>query len=200
MKPITDPAALQALYAAPSPRSLTKVQPHLTPAYRRWIDASRFVIVSTVGPEGTDSSPRGDAGPVVRIADDRTVMLPDWMGNNRLDTLHNIIRDPRVSLLFMVPGSDNVVRINGRAIVTADTAICAAFAQAGKQPRSVIVTTATEVYFQCAKAIMRSHLWSGRDDSADLPTAGELLQEVEADFDADTYDVTYPAQARDRMW
>ena len=191
--------ALDAIYGAPSPRSLTKVVTRLTPAYRKWIGASRFVILSTVGPEGTDSTPRGDDGPVVKIADDRTLLLPDWKGNNRLDNLRNIVRDPRVSLMFLVPGSDNVVRVNGRAVVTADPSVTEQFEQKGRHPKTVTVVTLVEAYFQCAKAVMRAGLWS-RDDSAGLPSAGAFLKEVEPDFDGETYDVTYPDYAKGRMW
>ncbi|RYH01382.1 pyridoxamine 5'-phosphate oxidase family protein [Salipiger sp. IMCC34102] len=191
---------LDALYGAPSERSLTKVQDHLTPSYRAWIAKSRFVVVSTVGPEGTDGSPRGDAGPVVRIADDRTVLLPDWKGNNRLDSLRNIARDGRVSLMFMVPGSTSVVRVNGTGIVTTDADTVQGFSQSGKHPLSVVVVSVHEVYFQCAKAIMRADLWTGEDRSNGLPTAGELLREADGETDARAYDADYPDYARTRMW
>ncbi|SEQ45062.1 hypothetical protein SAMN05428995_104304 [Loktanella sp. DSM 29012] len=200
MTPVSSVDELAAIYGPAVPRSLTKVRDRLTPAYRTWINAARFVVVSTVGPEGTDGSPRGDVGPVVRIADDRRLLLPDWMGNNRIDTLRNIVRDPRVSLMFMVPGSNNVVRVNGHAIVTVDSDVTQQFEQRGKHPRSVVVITVTEVYFQCAKAIMRSALWSGEDHGAALPKAGDLLQEVEPDFDGAAYDAGYAAAAEAKMW
>ncbi len=199
MKTITDIAELEALYDAPAPNSLAKVTPHLTPHYRRWIDAARFVVVSTVGPEGTDGSPRGDDGPVVRIVDDRTLWMPDWRGNNRIDTLRNIVRDGRVSLLFMVPGSLNVVRINGTAVLTDDAAVTATFEQRGKHPKSVVIITTGDVYFQCAKAVMRAGLWT-RDDADGLPTAGEFIQEMKADFDGASYDAGYSDHARGKMW
>jgi len=192
--------ALQALYDAPVPASLTKVARALTPLYRRWIGAARFCILSTVGPEGTDASPRGDDGPVVRIADDRTIWLPDWRGNNRLDCLRNIVTDGRASLMFMVPGSLNVVRVNGRAVLTADVGVTGTFEQRGKHPKTVIVLTVDEVYFQCAKALMRSGLWTRGDDSDGLPSAGQLLQERDSGFDAEGYDLTYPTEAPKRMW
>lgn len=200
MSVITDVAALEALYGAPSPKSLDKVVDHVSPAYARWIDASRFVVLSTVGPGGTDGSPRGDDGPVVRIADPKTLLLPDWLGNNRMDSLRNIVEDGRVSLMFMVPGSTNVVRVNGRAVVETSARLTEGFSQSGRHPRSVIVVTVEEVYFQCAKAIMRSRLWSGRDESAGLPSAGDFLNERDAGFDGSAYDAGYPAYARDRMW
>ena len=200
MRLIDTIAALEALYDPPTPASLTKVAQHLTPLYRAWVGSARFCILTTVGPDGTDASPRGDDGPVVRIMDDRTLWLPDWRGNNRLDALRNIVVDGRVSLLFMVPGSTNVVRVNGHAGVTDDRAATESFAQQGRHPRVVIVVTLGEVYFQCAKSIMRSRLWSGVDASAGLPSAGQLLKERMPDLDAETYDLTYPSDASQRMW
>ncbi|MBY4894556.1 pyridoxamine 5'-phosphate oxidase family protein [Rhodobacteraceae bacterium N5(2021)] len=199
MKTITDIAALEALYDAAVPTSLKKVVPGLTPLYRQWIEAARFVVISTVGPEGTDASPRGDDGPVVRIVDDRTLMMPDWRGNNRIDSLRNIVRDGRVSLMFMVPGADNVVRINGTAVLTDDPDVTSTFEQRGKHPRSVIVVTTGEVYFQCAKAIMRAGLWT-RDDAEGLPKAGDFITDVDPAFDGKTYDAEYPVKAPERMW
>ena len=198
MGTITDIAELEGLYGDASPISLTKVVTALTPLYRQWIGAAKFVVLSTVGPEGTDGTPRGDDGPVVRIADDRTLMLPDWMGNNRIDSLRNIVRDGRVSLMFMVPGSNNVVRVNGTAVVTADADVTGSFEKAGKRPRSVVVVTIGEVYFQCAKALMRSALWSG--EAPKVPTAGQFVRERQADFDAEGYDTGYAEYAKPRMW
>ena len=198
--PITDLGTLDALYGAANPRSLVKVVTEITPLYRQWIETSRFVVLSTVGPEGTDASPRGDDGPVVRIVDETTLHLPDWQGNNRLDSLKNIVRDRRVSLMFMVPGSQNVVRINGTAIVSADEALTASFEKTGKRPKTVIVITLRELYFQCAKALMRSALWTAGDESASLPTAGQFVKEQEATFDADAYDTGYAEYAKPRMW
>jgi PPOX class probable FMN-dependent enzyme len=199
MRIIEDIAALEALYDQPVPTSLAKVAEHLTPLYRRWIGAARFCILATVGPEGTDATPRGDDGPVVRILDDRTLALPDWRGNNRLDALRNIVRDGRVSLMFLVPGSLNVVRVNGRAVLTDDPGLTESFEQAGKHPKTVVLVTLHEVYFQCAKALMRSNLWS-RDDQAGLPTAGQFLAEQDPSFDAEPYDLSYPDEAPKRMW
>lgn len=199
MRIIEDIATLEALYDRPVPTSLSKVANHLTPLYRRWIGAARFCILSTVGPEGTDTTPRGDDGPVVRIIDERTLALPDWRGNNRLDALRNIVRDGRVSLMFLVPGSLNVVRVNGRAVLTDDPGLTESFEQAGKHPKTVVLVTLHEVYFQCAKALMRSGLWS-RDDQAGLPTAGQFLAEQDPSFDAEPYDLSYPDDAPKRMW
>ena len=123
---------LEALYGKPSAGALAKVKTELTPLYRKWVEASRFLILTTVGPEGTDASPRGDLDPVVRAIDASTLWLPDWRGNNRADSLRNIVRDGRVSLMFMVPGSNTVVRINGTAMLTADDSVTSTFEQNGR--------------------------------------------------------------------
>ena len=192
--------ALEGLYDAPLPSPLAKVQSGLTPKYRDWIGAARFLVLSTVGPEGTDASPRGDDGPVVRILDDTTLWLPDWRGNNRIDSLRNVVADGRVSLMFMVPGCLNVVRINGTAVLTADAAVTNSFKKGGKTPKTVIVVSVQEVYFQCAKALMRSALWSGEDRSGEVPTAGDFIREFTEGFDVEGYDAGYADYAKPRMW
>jgi PPOX class probable FMN-dependent enzyme len=197
---VTDVAALEALYGTPGKASLIKVASKLTPLCRKWIMASRLCIVSTVGPEGTDGSPRGDEGPVVQVLDSKTLLLPDWRGNNRIDTLRNIVADGRISLLFMVPGSNNVIRVNGTAIVSVEPALIGRFNQKGHQPRSVIVITVAEVYSQCARALMRARLWTADDESAGLPSVGDLLAEQEAGFDGADYDAGWSARAADTMW
>lgn len=191
---------LEALYGAPRESSLSKVQSELTPCYQSWIEASKFLVLVTVGKDGTDGSPRGDDGPVVRIADRKTILLPDWWGNNRLDSLRNIVTDGRVSLMFMVPGSTIVVRVNGTAVVSADNALTFSFEKNGKVPKSVTVVTVGEVYFQCAKALMRSALWSEGDRSAGLPTMGDFKREITEGFDARAFDEGFPDYARERMW
>lgn len=199
MDRIENIAALEALYESAVPRSLTKVVDHVTPLYRRWIETARFCVLSTVGPAGTDASPRGDDGPVVRLSDPQTLLMPDWRGNNRLDTLRNIVADGRVSLMFMVSGSNTVVRVNGHAILTTDEDLIQSFEQRCKHPKTVLVITIAELYFQCAKALMRADLWA-RSDAAELPTAGQFLKEREAGFEANAYDETYVDYAQPRMW
>lgn len=197
---ITDIAELEALYGTPGEASLIKVADHLTPLYRRWIMASRFCVLSTVGPEGTDGSPRGDDGPVVREQDPKTLLMPDWRGNNRMDSLRNIVRDGRVSLMFMVPGSANVVRVNGTAVLSVDGVLRESFARKEGLPRSVIVITIGEVYSQCARAIKRAGIWGAADESAALPTVGELLAEAKAGFDGAAYDAEWDGRAAKTMW
>ncbi|MCK8464497.1 pyridoxamine 5'-phosphate oxidase family protein [Aliiroseovarius sp. S1339] len=192
---------LEAHYGTPGEASLVKVARHLTPTYRKWIMASRFCVLTTVGPDGTDGSPRGDDGPVVVELDAQTLALPDWRGNERIDSLRNIVRDPRVSLMFMVPGSNNVVRVNGEARLTADAPLRARFEKSGKLPRTVIVIHIHEVYSQCARAIMRAGLWTSGDESAGLPTVGDMLNEMTSGaFDGETYDKTWPDRAKASLW
>ena len=200
MQMIESVADLEALYDPVVPGALEKVLRHLSPLYEKWIGVSRFVMLSTVGPNGTDASPRGDSGSVVRVVDRHTLWLPDWRGNNRLDSLRNIVEDGRVSLMFLVPGSNNVVRVNGTAQLTADNSVTGQFQRGGKVPRTVIVVTVAEVYFQCAKALMRSRLWDSGDESNSVPSAGEFIGEVRAGFDTQAYDEGYAAYAKDRMW
>ena len=197
---IADVAALEALYGTPSEASLIKVAKALTPLYEKWITASRLCVLSTVGPEGTDGSPRGDDGPVVQVRDAQTLLMPDWRGNNRIDTLRNIVSDGRISLMFMVPGSNNVVRVNGQAVVSVAPDLLARFDQKGRQPRCVIVITIAEIYSQCARALMRAGIWTAGDESADLPTLGAILAEQKDGFDSASYDSEWGARAKDTMW
>lgn len=191
---------LESLFGPPPEAALVKVTRRLTPAYRRWIEASRFCILSTVGPEGTDGTPRGDDGPVVQVADPGTLLMPDWRGNNRIDSLRNILRDGRVSLAFLVPGSNSVMRVNGTARLSVDPALCARFEQGGKPPRLVIVIALAEVYVQCARALLRSGLW-GRDDSAGLPSVGDMITEItDGGIDGAAYDREWPGRAAQTMW
>ncbi|ATI42738.1 pyridoxamine 5'-phosphate oxidase [Pacificitalea manganoxidans] len=194
-------AALEALYPPASENSLRKVAHSLTPTYRAWIAASRFCLVSTVGPEGTDCSPRGDRGPVVQMRGDRTLLLPDWPGNNRIDSLRNIVRDPRVSLLFMVPGAQTVVRVNGTAEISTDADDLAPFADGPRLPRSAVVITLDEVYVQCSKAVIRAGLWRGEDDSAQVPTLGEMIAEAsDGAVEAGRFDAEFPDRAARTLW
>lgn len=198
LETVTD---LEALYGAPVPAAMIKVADHLTPLYRRWIEGARFCVLSTVGPEGVHGSPRGDDGPVVRVQDDKTLMIPDWRGNNRLDCLHDIVADGRVALLFLVPGTNTTVRVNGRAILTDDADLRHGFAKGERRPTTVIVIQVGEVYTQCAKALMRSGLWTCGDISQGLPTTGEILADMSGGEHGGTdYDRTYPQYAKPRMW
>nr|WP_325262743.1 pyridoxamine 5'-phosphate oxidase family protein [uncultured Rhizobium sp.] len=199
---ITTVDELKAIYGDSSEASLAKVTRFLTAEYRQMIEASPFVALATVGPEGIDCSPRGDLGGVVRIEDERTLALPDWRGNNRIDSLINIVRDPRVALMFLVPGSTMTMRINGRAVVSVEPGLLQSFEMDGKHPRSVTVIAIDEVYFQCARALMRSELWNPAHfvDPKSLPTPGTLLKAAKADFDKETYDREWADRAAKTMW
>ena len=200
MRRIEDIAALEALYGTPSEASLRKVAGRLTPAYRKWIAASRFCVVSTVGPNGTDGTPRGDDGPVVLELDPGTLALPDWRGNNRLDSLRNLVTDGRISLMFMVPGDNSVVRVNGKAWLTDDEDLRGRFARKNMLPATVAVIEIAEVYAQCPKALLRSGLW-GRDDSAETPSLGEILDEMTSgEIEAGAWEREYPERARNTLW
>lgn len=200
MKIIDSISDLEAIYGEQVPNAITKVLTELSPHYQQWIETSRFVILSTVGPEGTDASPRGDTGSVVRVVDPQTLWMPDWRGNNRIDSLRNIVRDNRVSLMFMVPGCNNVVRVNGLAQLTADSDVLNTFEKLKKHPRTVVVVNVKEVYFQCAKALMRSRLWQSEDESGLVPTAGQFIKGFNAEIDVDEYDASYGEYAKTKMW
>jgi PPOX class probable FMN-dependent enzyme len=195
---------LEALYQpAPAPAAVQKVATAITPGYRRLIEVSPFAALTTVGPEGADCSPRGDRPGFVRIADERTLMLPDRRGNNRIDSLRNIIRDPRCALLFLIPGSGTTLRVNGRAHLSVDPALLESFAVEDKPPRTVIVLSIDEIYFQCARAIIRSELWNPERhvDPATLPTPGQLLAAMtDNTVGGKSYDKTWPERAKLTMW
>ena len=194
---------LEAIYGFPGESSTVKVADRITPYYRVLIEKSPFAALATAGPEGLDCSPRGDLPGFVRIHDDKTLMIPDRRGNNRVDSLHNIVRDPRVALLFLIPGSGSTLRVNGRAHVSAEPELLASFKVEGKMPRTVVVMTVDEIYFQCARAIVRSDLWNPdkRVDPRTLPTPGQILAEMsESRVGGEQYDREWPERARLSMW
>ena len=195
--------ALEAIYGQPNEASTVKVANRITPPYRVLIEKSPFAALATSGPEGLDCSPRGDLPGFVRIHDDRTLMMPDRRGTNRVDSLRNIVRDPRIALLFMFPGAGSTLRVNGRAQVSIDPDLLASFGVGGKAPRTVIVMTVEEIYFQCARAIVRSDLWNPQRhvNSADLPTPGQILAEMsENRVGGADYDRVWPERARQTLW
>lgn len=194
---------LETLYGAPVDTSLLKVTDHITPLQQRYIDASPFVVLATVGPDGVDCSPRGDPAGFVRVADPRTVQLPDRRGNNRLDSLHNIVGDSRVALLFMIPGVGVTLRINGTAVLRTDEALRASFEIDGKLPATVIEVTVGECYTQCPKALIRSDLWNADHfrSATELPTVGEINTEISnGAFDGAAYDAAYPERVRQTIY
>jgi len=204
MTTITSLDQLEALYQpAPVAASTVKVAHAVTPQYRRLIEASPFAALATVGPEGVDCSPRGDKPGFVRIHDDTTLMMPDRRGNNRIDSLRNIVRDPRCAFLFLIPGSGTTMRVNGRAHLSIDPDLLKSFAVEDKAPRCVIVLAVDELYFQCARAIIRSELWNPERhvDPATLPTPGQILAAMTGNqVGGDPYDKAWPERAKATMW
>lgn len=201
---VRDIAALEALYQpAPAAASTVKVAHAMTPSYRTLIEASPFAALATIGPEGIDCSPRGDKPGFVRIHDDKTLMMPDRRGNNRIDSLRNIVRDPRCAFLFLLPGSGTTLRANGRAHLSIDPDLLESFAVDEKAPRTVIVLKIEELYFQCARAIIRSELWNPARhiDPATLPTPGQMLAEMTKNqVGGESYDKAWPERAKATMW
>jgi PPOX class probable FMN-dependent enzyme len=177
---VTTLAALEALYDKPYGPAIVKEVDRINQHYRKFIEAAPFFALATSGPDGLDCSPRGDAPGFVRVADEKTLLIPDRRGNNRLDSLRNIVSDPRVALLFLIPGVGETIRVIGRASISTDPALTETFIVSGKAPRSVIVVAVERVFFQCAKAIVRSKLWDPalHIDRKSLPSAGTILGEI----------------------
>lgn len=193
---------LEAVYGAPNPRSLLKEIDHLNADYRAFVEASPFIVLSSVGAQGTDASPKGDAPGFVRIIDERTLAIPDRPGNNRIDNLRNIVEDGRVSVLFIVPGVGETLRVNGTATISVDPELLATFAVQGKLPRSVILVNVQTVYFHCSKALVRSRLWErGAQEKPTLPSAGKILQHISGGaFDGEAYDRELPERLKTTLY
>jgi PPOX class probable FMN-dependent enzyme len=179
---ITTMAELERLYGEVYPPAKAKETDRITPAYRKLIEAAPFFALASNGPGGLDCSPRGDPAGFVRVADEKTLMIPDRRGNNRIDTLRNIVHDPRVALLFLIPGCSETIRVMGRASISADPTLASEFVMEGKSPRTVLIVAVESVFYQCAKALVRSKLWdaSRHVDRKSLPSAGAILAELTA--------------------
>lgn len=200
---ITTLEQLKAIYGEPVGNSLVKELDHVSDHYRAFIEASPFVVVATAGPEGLDCTPRGDPPGFVRVVNRNTLMLPDRRGNNRVDSLRNLLIDSRISLLFLIPGVGETLRVNGRAVISTDPGLCRSFAMADKLPRSVIVVTAERVYFQCPKALVRSRLWdpSRHVDRSALPSTGQILAAIRpGEIDAEALDRSYPERLKQTIY
>jgi len=196
-------AELEAIYGQPLEAATVKEVNWITPHYRAYIEASPYAALATSGPEGLDCSPRGDKAGFVRVHDEKTLMLPDRRGNNRIDSLRNIVRDPRVALLFMIPGVGNTLRVNGRAHLSVAPDLLASFAVEEKAPRSVTVIEVDAIYFQCARALVRSELWNPARhvDPKSLPSAGQILAALSGErVGGETYDREWPGRAAATMW
>ena len=177
---ITTIDGLEQIYGDVYPPAKAKETDRITPAYRRLIEAAPFFALASSGPGGLDCSPRGDPAGFVHVQDEKTLLIPDRRGNNRIDTLRNIVHDPHVALLFLIPGCSETIRVMGRAAISADPALAREFVMEGKTPRTVLVVTVESVFYQCAKAIVRSKLWdaSRHVDRKSLPSAGAVLAEI----------------------
>ncbi|MBI3703538.1 MAG: pyridoxamine 5'-phosphate oxidase family protein [Rhizobiales bacterium] len=177
---ITTMEQLQALYGEKMPAAVVKEIDHINGGYRKLIEAAPFVAVATSGPEGLDCSPKGDAAGFVRVLDDKTLAVPDRPGNNRIDGFRNIMRDPRIALLFLIPGVGETLRVNGRAAISIDPELMQSFAVNGKLPRCVLIVHIDSIYFHCSKAIVRSKLWDEKTkiDRACLPSTGTIIAEL----------------------
>lgn len=200
---LTTVAALEAVYGPIAPPSLVKEVDHIHPVYRPFIEAASFVILASSGAGGLDASPRGDQPGFVHIEDSQTLYLPDRRGNNRIDTLRNIVEDPRVALLFLVPGVGETLRVNGTAQISIAPDLLERFAVDGKPPKSVLRITVTSVYFQCSRAVIRAGLWdaSKHVPRSALPTAGQILKEVsKAAIDGEAYDKALPGRIADTLY
>ncbi|CAJ0695772.1 hypothetical protein LMG19089_01565 [Ralstonia edaphis] len=196
-------ADLEAVYGAPNPRSLLKEIDHLNVDYRAFVEASPFIVLSSVGAGGTDASPKGDAPGFVRILNERLLAIPDRPGNNRIDNLRNIVEDGRVSVLFIVPGVGETLRVNGTATISADPELLVSFAVQGKLPRSVILVQVQTVYFHCSKALVRSKLWErgAQETKPAVPTAGKILQHISGGaFDGEAYDRELPERLKTTLY
>ena len=197
---ITTTEQLEALFSdRPVGASLTKEIDHINAAYRALIEAAPFFALATSGPEGLDCSPRGDPAGFVRVADEKTLLIPDRRGNNRIDSFRNIVRDPRVALMFMIPGCGEVLRVIGRGAISVDPELCAQFVLHGKTPKVVLVVTVERAYYQCPKALVRSQLWNPSTwiDRKTLPTSGKILNEITGGkHDADKHDREYPERLK----
>lgn len=200
---VRDLDALRAIYGEPSGGAVAKEVDYLHPHYRAMIRVAPFAVLATVGERFVDASPRGDGPGFVEIADDRTLLLPDRRGNNRIDGLRNILADNRVALLFLIPGVGETLRVNGRADISVDPALLERFIHAGKLPRSVLVVHVETVFFQCAKAVMRSELWNPARQipRTALPSNGTILADVtKGQFDGAAYDATAPARLIETLY
>ena len=188
---IADVATLERLYGAPAGAAVEKEVDYIHPHYRRLIEASPFVVLATCGPEGLDASPRGDPAGFIAVQDEKTLLIPDRRGNNRVDSLRNIIGNPHVALLFLIPGVGETLRVNGRALISTDPALLERFAMDGRLPRSVIVVRVDTVFFQCSRAIWRSKLWDATQhlDRAALPSLGTIISDIsESRVEQESYD------------
>ncbi|WP_050464155.1 pyridoxamine 5'-phosphate oxidase family protein [Herbaspirillum autotrophicum] len=200
---ITTHSALQAMFDAPAGASLAKELDHIDDNYRQWIAASPFLALATAGPQGLDCSPRGDPAGFVDVVDAKTVIIPERRGNNRIDSLRNLIENPQLALLFLIPGQGETLRINGRARISADPALLQRYAIAGKLPKLVLIVTVEAAFFQCSRAVVRAGLWNpaAQIKPGSLPTPGQILSAAtNAGIDGAAYDQALPERVKSSLY
>ena len=200
---ITTIEQLETLYGQPFGPAVAKEIDHIAPVYRKLIEAAPFVAVATGGPDGLDCSPKGDAPGFVRVLDDKTLALPDRPGNNRIDGFRNLLEDPRIALLFLIPGVGETLRVNGRASVSIDPELMASFAVNGKLPKCVLIVHVETVFFHCSKAIVRSKLWdeATKIDRTSLPSTGAIIAEVsDGKLGGEDYDRAAPERIQKMLY
>jgi PPOX class probable FMN-dependent enzyme len=200
---VTTMEQLQALYGEKTPAAVVKEIDHINNGYRKLIEMAPFVAVATSGPEGLDCSPKGDAPGFVRILDDKTLAIPDRPGNNRIDGFRNIVRDPRIALLFLIPGVGETLRVNGRASISIDPNLMQSFAVSGKLPRCVLIVHIESIYFHCSKAMVRSKLWDekAKVDRALLPSTGTIIAELsQGRLGGADYDRALPERIKTQLY
>lgn len=200
---ITTAAQLAQLFGEVGEASRKKEVSFVHPHYRALIEASPFAVLATSGPDGLDASPRGDAPGFVQVEDDSTLLVPERRGNNRVDSLRNIITDPRVALIFLIPGVGETLRVNGRAGITTAPDMLARFVVQGQLPKCVLVVKVDTVFFQCARAIQRSGLWKtpAADARSQVPSPGTILQALTASgINGEKYDRELPDRQRATLY
>jgi uncharacterized protein len=200
---VTSMEQLQSLYGERMPASVIKEIDHINAHYRALIEAAPFVAIATCGPEGLDCSPKGDPAGFIRILYDKTLAIPDRPGNNRIEGFRNIVRDPRIALLFLIPGVGETLRVNGRASISVDPDLMASFAINGKLPRCVLIVHVESAYFHCSKAIVRSKLWdeATKIDRKSLPSTGSIVAELsKGKLGGEAYDREMPERIKAQLY
>jgi uncharacterized protein len=200
---VTTMEQLERLYGEKMPTSVIKEIDHINAGYRKLIEAAPFVAIATSGPEGLDCSPKGDPAGFVRILDEKTLAIPDRPGNNRIDGFRNIVRDPRIALLFLIPGVGETLRVNGRASISVDPELMQSFAINGKLPRSILVVHIESIFFHCSKAIVRSKLWdeATKIERKSLPSTGSIIAELsQGKLGGEKYDREAPERIKAQLY
>ncbi len=178
---VTNQEMLSSLYKKPGWATLAAETDHLIEAYKAFVKASPYLILATIGPDGPACSPRGGVPGFVQIEDEKTLLIPDSAGNNRIETLRNIVHDPRIALHFLIPGHQETLRANGRAVISANPLLAERFATRTKAPKTVIVVTLERVHFHCGNSIRRARLWESSQhiDSGKLPGPNAILAAIQ---------------------